>query len=209
MHVRLFNREVIEPGNRVEFYVAQFSTFAHNLFMHLAFLWHINYQITLNSGRTPQSAIFSQPAFFIITLLGSTQTREVFSPAGNFVFGKFTHCMLDLAAPAYTAATANRIKINTQITRRCQNRRANSKVAALARWGKNHQSINGIAGAVHGLSRPTATAAFAPPTLGSGVHHSGFAEFLNPSRTIGINPVQNIGRHSPRHVFGMQRVHNC
>ena len=141
VHVRFLDLEIVEPGDRIELDIAHFGTLADHLFVDLGFSRHIDHDVALKQSLAAQAAAGLEPALFIIAGFDLGKCAEVFSFRDNAVLGKFAFCDIDLAAPANSAAAADAVDVNAEVTRRGQHRGAAREPATFAGRSEYDQSV--------------------------------------------------------------------
>jgi hypothetical protein len=118
MHVRLIDLDIIELHDRVELDVTNFRTLSDDLAVHLAFRWHIDYEVASQRGLASQSPAFFEALSPIEARFDLASRRGMAGCRGDAMLRELALAERHLTTPAKTAPAANRIQVNTEFLRR-------------------------------------------------------------------------------------------
>ena len=144
VHVRLRDLDIIQAGRRVHLDHPGRGRLAHNLTVQLAFRRNVDHHIVHDPGLAAQAPPLDQSAFVLVSLLDRVPGAQGIRRDGDPVFGELTDPRRDLAFRTDAAPAADRIQIDAQLPRGCQNRRALRKAPAFSGRGKDHQCVVGL-----------------------------------------------------------------
>ena len=180
----LAHLDVMEAHRGIELDRHRLDRLAHELAMDLALRRHVDDEIAQHAGGTGEPPAGGERLAPRIGRLDLGEGREVLVQGRDAVLGELALAEGHLAAPANAAAAAHRIDVDAERARGAQDRRAERKAPAPARWREDDERIRRHGGACPRAGRATPR----PRTPPAGPRGSGGSSARNGGRAPSSRP---------------------
>src|SRR5712671_278527 len=215
VHVRLLHLNVVQAYDRIELDHVRVGVLAHHLAVDLTARGHVDDHVALDARRARQAPAFGHGHAPRVALFRLAERRQAGAGRGDAVLGELALRDQYLAAPAKTAAAADRVDIHAETARSLQQRRPYREIAALAGRREYDEWISSRHANRLTLSRAPAMAAFTAAARrftggarGARGGRSRVAKAANPTGAIGIMPQHDVRAHDGLDDFHMHRIGN-